>query len=252
MAPKTLPSKIIQLFLFLTSWTTPKPIQSNELSDTDPLTCKHVFEYFHHFEFGNYSTLNCVMNRLNLSSSNDLRECRNFKNLAFNDSILSRHYNSALDAIKVSNRLCQHNFDKIFAEYFGNMQAYYNNTIKKVNLNCYLKKLKQLRTELSYSNEFLGRRNCQDESAEIDNFLEDTRNMIVQDLHEERIYHCMGSDLVDDKVYEKLEFKIIANNKYTAEETVALRNKLIVKFKKFEEKKIDCFLKHFYHHHKEE
>lgn len=244
MTPKPI-NLLLQYIILLISTTSSIPLETNTLPGHNHLTCKHVFEFFHHFSSGDFSTLNCVMQKLNIQAFEDLKECRSFGSLSFDDSITSRRYSSAFNAIFITNRLCQHNFDKIYSEYFDNMRKFYRGHVKKNKMNCYLKKLKKLNAEPT-SVEIFGK-HCKPVFEEIDQFLHEIRTNLIEDLHEEKIFHCIGDDLVEEKVKDRLHFKIMGSTNYTQEELVQLKNKHLGLFKRFEEKRAQCLLQHFYY-----
>lgn len=185
------------------------------------------------------------MQKLNIHSSEDLRECRSFKLLPMDNSITNRRYSSAFNAIFITNRLCQHNFDKIYSDFFDNMRKFYRGHVKKNKMHCYLKKLKHINAEPT-SVELFGK-TCKPVFEEVDTFLLEIRGNLVEDLHEEKIFNCIGDELVDEKVKDRLHFKIMGSTNYTQEELVELKNKHLGLFKRFEEKRAQCFLQHFYY-----
>ena len=233
------------LLISTTTRSFPTSLENNTLPGTIHLNCKHIFEFFHHFSSGDFSTLNCVMQKLSIHASEDLKECRSFRSLPIDESIASKRYNSAFNAIFITNRLCQHNFDKIYSDFFDNMRRFYRGHVKKNKMHCYLKKLKKINTEPSSYEDTS--HTCKPIFIEIDNFLLEIRENLVDDLNEEKIYYCIGDDLVDEKVKDRLHFKIMGSTNYSEEELVQLKNKHLGLFKRFEEKRALCFMQNFYY-----
>ncbi|CAG9810875.1 unnamed protein product [Chironomus riparius] len=231
--------------ILILSTSSSTSLETNTVPGSNHLTCKHIFEFFHHFSSGDFSTLNCVMQKLNIHATENLKECRSFGSLTLDDSITSRRYSSAFNAIFITNRLCQHNFDKVYSDFFDNMRRFYRGHVKKNKMNCYLKKLRQINTEPT-SNENVGEI-CKPVFVEIERFLLEIRENLVDDLNEEKISSCIGEDLVDEKVKDRLHFKIMGSTNYSEEELVELKNKHLGLFKRFEEKRAQCFLHNFYY-----
>jgi hypothetical protein len=89
------------------------------------------------------------------------------------------------------------------------------------------------------------KRTCESTFMDIDELLNTTRSELSDDLNEDGILACVGQQLIEDKVRSKLQLIVLAHANVDYEIVIDKRNEQMKKYKRFEEKRIQCMLKKY-------